>query len=57
MARDRRRKGSPRRFVLLVLVVVALFIAVRAKAYLADQQYVQHYIDTHTTSAPARPSR
>lgn len=55
MARNRRR-GGLRRFVILTLVIVALFIAVRAKAYLADQQYVQHYIDTHTT-APATPGR
>lgn len=55
MARSRRRKGLLLRNLLLIAAVVfVLYLAVHAKAYLADQSYLQHYVDTHTT-APATP--
>jgi uncharacterized protein YbgA (DUF1722 family) len=57
MARSRRRKGGAMRKLLLVAVIAfVVYIAVHTRAYLADQQYLQHYIDTHTT-APATPGR
>jgi hypothetical protein len=56
MARNHRRKGSLRRFLVLVLAIVALCIATYAKAYVDDQRALQHYVDTHTT-APATPGR
>lgn len=58
MARNRRRRGGAvRRLLVVAVVAVAVYIATHAKAYLADQQYVQHYIDTHDTTAPAIPGR
>jgi uncharacterized protein YbgA (DUF1722 family) len=56
MARNRRKGRSLRRLLLVALVVLAFYIATHARAYLADQSYVQHYVDTHAT-APATPGR
>lgn len=54
MARSQRhRKGSALRKLLLVaLVALAFYVVTHARAYLAEQQY----LDTHTT-APAAPGR
>jgi hypothetical protein len=55
MARNRRRKGGLLRKVLLIAAVaVTFYIATHALAYIDEDRYVQHYIDTHTT-APATP--
>lgn len=57
MATRRRRKGGLLRNLLLIAAVAFVFyLAVHAKAYLADQSYLQHYVDTHT-AAPATPGR
>jgi uncharacterized protein YbgA (DUF1722 family) len=57
MARSRRRKGGlMRRVLLLAAVAFVVYIALHAKAYLADQRFLQQYVDTHTT-APATAGR
>jgi uncharacterized protein YbgA (DUF1722 family) len=58
MARNRPRKGGARRTLLLVAgVALVIYVAVHAKAYLDDQRTLQHYVDTHDTTAPATPGR
>lgn len=53
MARNRRRHPM-RRFLIIAGVLLALWLAVHAKAYMDDQKTLQQYVDTHTTTAPGR---
>jgi uncharacterized protein YbgA (DUF1722 family) len=58
MARTRRRKGGLlRRLLLIAGVAFVIYLATHARAYLSDQSYLQHYVDTHTTTAPATAGR